>query len=73
MFTFYYNKMRLNTVRQTVMISETQANSLKVLKSYKVNVSQFIRAAIKEKIQREWKGIREKETRIKDDPDWLYE
>lgn len=49
------------TVRQTIMISETQANSLKILKLYKVNVSQFIRQAIKEKIKRDWKGIKEKE------------
>lgn len=49
------------TVRQTIMISETQANSLKILKLYKVNASQFIRQAIKEKIKRDWKGIKEKE------------
>jgi post-segregation antitoxin (ccd killing protein) len=51
--------MRLRTVRQTIMISEVQANSLGVLKTYGVNVSQFIRQAIKEKLRREWKGIKE--------------
>jgi post-segregation antitoxin (ccd killing protein) len=73
MFIFYPDKMRQFTVKQEVMISETQANSLKVLKKYKVNVSQFIRTAIREKIQREWKGIKEKESRIKDAPSWVYE
>ena len=36
------------------MISKKQAESLAILKSYDVNVSQFIRAAIKEKLQRDF-------------------
>lgn len=48
-----------------VRLTETQSNSLKVLKQYEVNVSQFIRQAIKEKLQREWKSIKEKHERIK--------
>ena len=46
------------------MISEVQVNSLKKLKQYDVNVSQFIRQAIKEKIQKDWKNIKEKKERI---------
>jgi len=65
--------MKQYTERQVIMISEVQANSLKVLKKYNVNVSQFIRQSIKEKLQRDWKGIKEKESRIKDAPDWLYD
>lgn len=42
-----------------VRLTEQQFNSLQVLKSYNVNTSQFIRQAIKEKLQREWKGIKE--------------
>ena len=57
--------MKINTVRQVIMISEVQAKSLKKLKDYNVNVSQFIRKAIKEKIQRDWKTIKEKHERIK--------
>ena len=53
------------TVRQVIMISEKQAESLSILKQYNVNVSQFIRQAIKEKIQREWKTIKEKKERVK--------
>jgi len=47
------------------MISEKQAESLSILKQYNVNVSQFIRQAIKEKLQREWKTIKEKKERVK--------
>jgi len=48
-----------------VRLTKKQYESLKVLKSYDVNVSQFIRAAIKEKLQRDWKQIKEKKETIK--------
>jgi len=51
-------------VRQVIMISEKQAKSLTILKKYDVNVSQFIRQAIKEKLQKDWKSIKEKKERI---------
>ena len=57
--------MKINTVRQVIMISEIQAKSLKKLKEYDVNVSQFIRQAIKEKLKRDWKEIKEKHEKIK--------
>ncbi len=57
--------MKQYTERQTIMISKQQSESLAILKSYDVNVSQFIRAAIKEKLQREWKQIKEKKETIK--------
>ncbi len=57
--------MKQLTVRHTVMISETQAKSLATLKDYNVNVSQFIRSAIKEKLKRDWKGIKDEKQRIK--------
>ena len=57
--------MDKRTVRQVVMISEKQKESLMKLAEYDVNISQFIRSAIKEKIQREWKTI--KESKIKDE------
>lgn len=71
MCTFNPDRMKKFTVKQEVMISEVQANSLDVLKSKGVNVSQFIRQAIKEKLRRDWKEIRDKHERIKDAPDWL--
>lgn len=73
-YTFYYNKMKQYTERQVIMISEIQSNSLKILKSKGVNISQFIRQAIKEKLQRDWKGIKQKhQRRIENAPDWLYD
>ena len=51
--------MKQFTVRQVIMISEIQAQSLDKLKTYDVNVSQFIRQAIKEKLKRDWKTIKE--------------
>ena len=66
--------MKQFTERQVIMISPIQANSLKILKSKKVNVSQFIRQAIKEKLQREWKSIKQKHHRkLEDAPDWMYD
>ena len=40
------------------MISDKQAESLNILKSYDINISQFIRQAIKEKIKRDWSKIK---------------
>ena len=65
--------MQIYTERQVIMISKIQTESLEKLRGYNVNVSQFIRQAIKEKINREWKQIKIKETRIKDAPNWLYD
>ena len=65
--------MKIYTERQIIMISKIQAESLAKLRDYNVNISQFIRQAIKEKIKREWKYIKIKESRIKDAPDWLYD
>ena len=49
----------------TIRFSEKQAESLQKLKDYDVNVSQFIRLAIAEKIKRDWKQIKEKKERVK--------
>lgn len=66
--------MKQYTERQVIMITEIQANSLSILKSKGVNVSQFIRQAIKEKLQREWKTIKvNNHKKIDNDPDWLYD
>ena len=46
-----YNKPR------TTKFSEVQDNTLNKLASYKINVAQFIRDAIQEKIQREHKDL----------------
>jgi hypothetical protein len=49
----------------TIRITPIQANSLSKLKEYNVNFSQFIRQAIKEKLQRDWKQFKEKKERTK--------
>ena len=49
----------------TVRFSEKQVLTLDKLKEYDVNVSKFIRIAIREKIQRDWKGIKEKKERVR--------
>jgi hypothetical protein len=39
--------------------------SLNILQNYGVNVNQFIRLAIKEKLQKDWKSIKEIKEKIK--------
>ena len=57
--------MKQFTVRQTIMISMKQAETLEILKIYDVNVSQFIRVAISEKLKCDWKSIKENKEKIK--------
>ena len=63
------NKCITNTTKlsviHTIRFTEKQAESLQKLKDYDVNVSQFIRLAIAEKIKRDWKSIKEKKERVK--------
>lgn len=46
-----YNKPR------TIKFSEVQDNTLNKLASYNINVAQFIRDAVKEKIKREYNDL----------------
>ena len=57
--------MKKYVVSQVVMISEKQSESLDILKKYDVNISNFIRIAIREKIKRDWKNIKEKKEKVK--------
>jgi len=41
-------------------ISKTQKQTLDKLKGYNINVSQFVRNAIKEKIERDYDDLKEK-------------
>ena len=50
---------------KTIRFTETQMNSLQILESYGVNVNKFIRLAVKEKLQRDWKSIKESKEKIK--------
>jgi hypothetical protein len=57
--------MQQYTEKQTIRLSKMQRQSLSTLESKGVNISQFIRLAIKEKIQRDWKSIKVKSEKIK--------
>lgn len=57
--------MKQLTVIHTIRFSDKQAESLQKLKEYNVNISQFIRLAIKEKIAQDWKQIKEQKEKIK--------
>ena len=51
--------------RITVGFNSLQFNSLQKLKQYDVNISHFIRIAIKEKLRRDWKSIKEEKEKVK--------
>ena len=51
--------------RITIGFDNIQFKSLQTLKEYDVNINQFIRLAIKEKLKRDWKSIKEEKERIK--------
>ena len=53
------------TYKKQIGFTETQRKSLQKLENYGVNVNQFIRAAIAEKILRDWKQIKEEKEKIK--------
>lgn len=57
--------MKQLTYIKSIRFTGTQADSLKILESYNINVSQFIRQAVKEKLQKEWKQIKHKKETIK--------
>jgi hypothetical protein len=56
--------MKQLTKSKTIRFSETQMNSLAILESYGVNINHFIRLAVKEKLQKDWKTIKEKKDKI---------
>ena len=52
------------TYKKQLSFTETQRKSLKKLEQYDVNVNEFIRIAIKEKLQRDWRSIKERKEKI---------
>ena len=57
--------MKQLTKSKTIRFTETQMNSLNILQNYAVNINQFVRLAVKEKLQKDWKLIKEKKEKIK--------
>jgi len=51
------------TYKKVISFTLQQKQSLKKLEQFDVNVNEFIRIAVREKIQREWKGIKEAKTK----------
>ena len=49
--------MKLYTKTKVIRVSEVQLNTLQKMKSYNVDIGNFIREAIAEKIQREYKDL----------------
>ena len=47
------------TYKKVISFTQQQKKSLKKLEEYDVNVNEFIRIAVREKIQKDWKGIKE--------------
>jgi len=43
--------------RRVILTNNIQEETFKTMESYGVNISQFIRQAIKEKLNREWKFV----------------
>ena len=52
-------------VMQVLSLLQLPDDAFEQLKKYDVNLSQFIRQAIKEKLQRDWKQIKEDKHKIK--------
>ena len=51
--------MKQLTEIKSIRFTKQQIETLKVLEAYDIDVGCFIRLAIKEKIKRDWKGIKE--------------
>lgn len=54
-------KPKTYSISKTIKLTEVQAKSLLIFKKNGVNVQDFIREAVKEKINREWQQIKIKE------------
>lgn len=60
-----FKYMRKLEYKKVVGFTKQQKEAFEILEKYDVNVNKFIRQAVKEKLQRDWKGIKEKKERIK--------
>jgi hypothetical protein len=51
--------------KKVIGFTKVQQEAFKTLESYGVNVNHFIRIAIKEKLAKDWKQIKERKEKIK--------
>ena len=57
--------MQKLSYKKVIGFTKQQQEAFKTLEEYGVNVNQFVRASVKEKLKRDWKSIKEKKERIK--------
>lgn len=57
--------MQLLKYKKVIGFTETQQKAFKTLENYGVNVNHFIRLAVKEKLQKDWKIIKENKLKTK--------
>lgn len=60
--------------KKQIGFTEQQRKAFEILKGYDVNINQFIRQSVAEKIKRDWPEIKAKKKRkIENAPDWVYD
>ena len=57
--------MQLLKYKKVIGFTETQKKAFENLEDYGVNVNHFIRLAVKEKLQKDWKTIKENKLKTK--------
>lgn len=57
--------MKRFVYKKVIGFTEQQQKAFNTLEEHNVNVNQFIRQAIKEKLKKDWKSIKEQKERIK--------
>jgi hypothetical protein len=57
--------MQLLKYKKVIGFTETQKKAFETLEDYGINVNHFIRLAVKEKIQKDWKTIKENKLKTK--------
>lgn len=57
--------MQLLKYKKVIGFTETQKKAFETLENYGVNVNHFIRLAVKEKLSKDWKSIKENKLKTK--------
>jgi len=57
--------MQLLKYKKVIGFTETQKKAFETLEDYGINVNHFIRLAVKEKLQKDWKTIKENKLKTK--------
>jgi hypothetical protein len=57
--------MQLLKYKKVIGFTETQKKAFETLEDYGINVNHFIRLAVKEKLKKDWKTIKENKLKTK--------